>query len=83
MFAYTIELSHDATELSLLSSTEFLPTGFFSNLTAGTANGGLCSGLMFDAVDLPGTGVAGRFAILSAMLALAAALIWRWRTTLA
>jgi hypothetical protein len=63
IFAYTIEASFDASELSLVTATEFLPAGFTTNLNVGTANSGLCSGLMFEAVTLPAAGIGGRFAI--------------------
>jgi hypothetical protein len=64
VLAYTIGAQFDSVELALLTSTEFLPTGFTDHVNAGTGNRGLCSGLMFEAIALPpATAVAGRFAI--------------------
>ena len=68
---YTIDVTYDATELSLNSATEFLydsapgpPPGpaFDLNFNAGTGNFGVGSGLLFEAVTV-NPGVPGRFPI--------------------
>ena len=61
---YGIGLTHDASELSLQSSTEHLPTGFGLNFDAGTGDFGFGCGTLFEAAIAIGSpGVGDRFAI--------------------
>lgn len=60
---YMIALSFDDVELSLKSTTEFLPAGFDTNLNVGTGNFGFACDYLYEAAAVSSPPVSGRVMI--------------------